>query len=71
MKSGEARRQEFSWKWVKTNLDKEKLLTIAKSNIPKEITSEIISIASSTDAMPDVKLTKRERCRLRNFASWE
>ena len=45
---------------VKANLDKEKLLTIAKSNIPKEITSEILSIASSTDAMPDVKLTKRE-----------
>lgn len=45
---------------VKANLDKEKLLTIAKSNIPKEVTSEILSIASSTDAMPDVKLTKRE-----------
>lgn len=36
LKSGEARRQEFSWKWVKTNLDKEKLLTIAKSNIPSD-----------------------------------
>lgn len=45
---------------VKANLDKEKLLTIAKSNIPKEVTSEILSIASSTDAMPEVKLTKRE-----------
>ena len=41
-------------------LDKEKLPTIVKSNIPKEVTSEILSIASSTDAMPEVKLTKRE-----------
>ena len=45
---------------VKANLDKDRLLTIAKSNIPKEVTSEIFSITSSTSVMPDVKLTKRE-----------
>lgn len=45
---------------IKANLDKDRLLTIAKSNIPKEITAEILSIASSTDVMPEVKLTKRE-----------
>ena len=45
---------------VKANLDKDRLLTIAKSNIPKEVTAEILSIASSTDAMPHIKLTKRE-----------
>lgn len=45
---------------VKVNLDKDRLLTIAKSNIPKEVTAEILSIASSTDAMPHIKLTKRE-----------
>ena len=45
---------------IKANMDKERLLVIAKSNIPKEITDEILSIASSPDDIPDVKLTKRE-----------
>lgn len=45
---------------IKANMDKERLLVIAKSNIPKKITDEILSIASSPDDMPDVKLTKRE-----------
>lgn len=45
---------------VKANLDKDRLLAIAKANIPKKITEEILSITSSTDVMPDVKLTKRE-----------
>lgn len=45
---------------VKANLDKDRLLTIARSNIPKEVTSEIFSITSSTSVMPEVKLTKRE-----------
>lgn len=45
---------------VKANLDKDRLLAIAKSNIPKEVSSEIISITSTTDNMPEVILTKRE-----------
>jgi DNA-binding CsgD family transcriptional regulator len=45
---------------VKANLDKDRLLAIAKTKIPKEATDEIISIISATDAMPEIKLTKRE-----------
>ena len=45
---------------VKANLDKDRLLAIAKTKIPKEVTDEIISITSATDAMPEIKLTKRE-----------
>ena len=45
---------------IKANLDKDRLLAIAKANIPKKITEEILSITSSTEVMPDVKLTKRE-----------
>lgn len=45
---------------VKSNLDKDRLLAIAKAQIPKEITDEILSIASSTEAIPAIKLTRRE-----------
>ena len=45
---------------VKSNLDKDRLLAIAKTKIPKEVTDEILSITSATDAMPEIKLTRRE-----------
>lgn len=45
---------------VKANLDKDRLLAIAKSNIPNEISKEIISITEDTEKMPEIKLTKRE-----------
>lgn len=45
---------------VKANIDKDRLLAIAKTKIPKEVSDEILSIASATDAMPDIKLTRRE-----------
>lgn len=45
---------------VKANLDKNRLLAIASSNIPKNIRDEIMSITSDTAEIPEIKLTRRE-----------
>ncbi len=46
---------------VKANLDKDRLLELARSNAHNELTPEIISIAEDKEAMPEIKLTKREK----------
>ena len=45
---------------VKANLDKNRLLAIASSNIPKNVRDEIMSITSDTTDISEIKLTKRE-----------
>lgn len=45
---------------VKANLDKDRLLTLAKRNVPNEVSKEIVSIVSDVESMPNIKLTKRE-----------
>lgn len=45
---------------VKANLDKNRLLAIASSNIPKDVRDEIMSITSDTADIPEIKLTRRE-----------
>lgn len=45
---------------IKANLDKDRLLALAKTNIPNDVSKEIISITSEMEEMPDIKLTKRE-----------
>ena len=45
---------------VKANLDKDRMLALAKSKTPTEELNEIISIVSATEDMPVIKLTKRE-----------
>ena len=45
---------------VKANLDKDRLLAIANSNIPKNVRDEILSITSNTTDIPEIKLTRRE-----------
>lgn len=46
---------------AKANLDKDRLLAIAQSNIPKEVKDEILSIADSAVEVPNVKMTRREQ----------
>ena len=45
---------------VKANLDKNRLLAIASSNIPKNVRDEIMSITSDKTDLSEIKLTKRE-----------
>lgn len=45
---------------AKANLDKDRLLAIAQSNIPKEVKDEILSITGSPIEVPKVKMTPRE-----------
>lgn len=45
---------------LKANLDKDRLLTIANSNIPSNVREEILSITSDTTDIPKINLTKRE-----------
>lgn len=45
---------------VKANLDKDRLLAIANSNIPNNVREEILSITSDTTDIPEINLTKRE-----------
>ena len=45
----------------KANLDKDRLLAIAQSNIPKEVKDEILLITGSTVEVPKVKMTPREQ----------
>jgi ATP/maltotriose-dependent transcriptional regulator MalT len=46
---------------VKANLDKDRLLELARANAHNELTPKIISIAEDKEDMPEIKLTKRER----------
>lgn len=46
---------------TKANLDKDRLLAIAQSNIPKEVKDEILSIADSAVEVTNVKMTRREQ----------
>ena len=46
---------------AKANLDKDRLLAIAQSNIPKEVKDEILSITGSPIEVPKVKMTPREQ----------
>ena len=45
---------------MKANLDKNRLLAIASSNIPKNVRDEIMSITSDKTDISEIKLTKRE-----------
>ena len=45
---------------AKANLDKDRLLAIANSNIPNNVREEILSITSDTTDLPEINLTKRE-----------
>ena len=45
---------------LKANVDKDRLLAIANSNIPNNVREEILSITSDTTDIPKINLTKRE-----------
>jgi DNA-binding CsgD family transcriptional regulator/tetratricopeptide (TPR) repeat protein len=45
---------------VKANLDKDRLISLSKHNIPEEVKQEIASIVSDVETMPAINLTKRE-----------
>ena len=45
---------------VKANLDKDRLISLSKHNMPEEVKQEIASIVSDVETMPAINLTKRE-----------
>ena len=45
---------------VKANLDKDRLISLSKHNMPEEVKQEIDSIVSDVKSMPAINLTKRE-----------
>lgn len=45
---------------VKANLDKDRLISLSKHNMPEEVKQEIDSIVSDVESMPAINLTKRE-----------
>lgn len=45
---------------VKANLDKDRLISLSKHNMPEEVKQEIVSIVSDVETMPTINLTKRE-----------
>ena len=45
---------------VKANLDKDRLLSLSRHNVPDEVKQEINAIVSEVGSMPQINLTKRE-----------
>ena len=45
---------------VKANLDKDRLLSLSRHNVPDEVKQEINAIVSEVGSMPEINLTKRE-----------
>lgn len=45
---------------VKANLDKDRLLSLSRHNVPDEVKQEINAIVSEVGSMPAINLTKRE-----------
>lgn len=52
--------QEKNAVLVKANLDKDRLLSLSRQNIPSAVSEEIAQIMSDVEAMPKINLTKRE-----------